>query len=104
VFATLWDRLIAKGVKIIQQALVHPTARYCGMAERLAPASPANQERRLNEKLLEAGRGRVHWVDMGALATNIDPRDFGATRFWHGAKFDFDQRWLPDYLPLFRAA
>jgi FkbH-like protein len=103
-FAALWDRLIAKNAKIIQHVLVPPTARYCGIAERLAPAAPANQVRRLNEKLLEAGRFRVHWVDMEALATEIGARNFGASRFWHAAKLDFDQRWLPDYLPLFRAA
>jgi FkbH-like protein len=103
-FATLWDRLAAKGVKLIQHTLVPPSARYCGIAERLAPAAPANQVRRLNAKLLEAGRGRVHWVDMETLAEDIGARNFGATRFWHAAKLDFDQRWLPDYLPLFRAA
>lgn len=103
-FATLWDRLAAKGVKIIQHILVPPAARYCGVAERLAPAAPANQVRRLNETLLEAGRGRVHWVDMEALASAIGGNAFGAARFWHAAKLDFDQRWLPDYLPLFRGA
>jgi FkbH-like protein len=103
-FATLWDRLGAKGVKIIQHSLVPPAARYCGIAERLAPAAPANQVRRLNEHLLQAGRGRVHWVDMEALATEIGARNFGATRFWHQAKLDFDQRWLSDYLAPFRAA
>jgi FkbH-like protein len=103
-FATLWDRLAVAGSKIIQHTLVPPTARYCGIAERLAPAAPANQVRRLNEALLQAGRGRVHWVDMEALATEIGARAFGAARFWHAAKLDFDQRWLPDYLPAFRAA
>ncbi len=103
-FATLWDRLSAKGIKIIQHTMVPPTARYCGIAERLAPAAPANQVRRLNAALLEAGRGRVHWVDMEVLAEEIGARNFGATRFWHAAKLDFDPRWLPDYLPLFRAA
>lgn len=103
-FATLWDRLAAKNVKILQHVLVPPSPRYCGMAERLAPAAPVNQVRRLNEKLFEAGRGLVHWVDMEALAAEIGGRQFGAARFWHAAKLDFDQRWLPDYLPLFRAA
>jgi FkbH-like protein len=103
-FATLWDRLSAKRVKIIQHTMVPPTARYCGIAERLAPAAPGSQVRRLNEKLLQAGRGRVHWVDMEALAGEIGARNFGATRFWHAAKLDFDPRWLPDTLPLFRAA
>ena len=103
-FATLWDRLGAKGVKIIQHTLIPPSARYCGIAERLAPAAPANQVRRLNEMLLQAGQGRLHWVDMEALAGEIGARNFGATRFWHAAKLDFDQRWLPDYLAPFRAA
>jgi FkbH-like protein len=103
-FGTLWDRLGANGVKIIQHTQVPPTARYCGIAERLAPAAPANQVRRLNEMLLQAGRGRVHWVDMETLAEEIGARAFGATRFWHTAKLDFDLRWLPDYLKLFRAA
>ena len=103
-FATLWDRLGAKRIKIIQNTMVPPTARYCGIAERLAPAAPANQVRRLNEKLLQAGRGRVHWVDLEALAEPIGSRAFGATRFWHTARLDFDLRWLPDYLTLFRAA
>jgi len=60
--------------------------------------------RRLNAKLLEAGRGRVHWVDIETLAEDVGARNFGAARFWHAAKLDFDPRWLPDYLPLFRAA
>ena len=103
-FVTLWEKLNANGVRIIQHSLVAPSARYCGMAERLAPAAPANQVRRLNERLFEAGRGRVHWVDMEALAHEIGVRPFGAARFWHSAKLDFDQRWLPQYIPLFRAA
>jgi len=103
-FATLWDRLVAKGVRIIQHTFVPPTGRYCGIAERLTPAAPANQVRRLNAKLLEAGRGRVHWVDIETLAEDVGARNFGAARFWHAAKLDFDPRWLPDYLPLFRAA
>ena len=41
---------------------------------------------------------------MEALAAEIGARNFGATRFWHAAKLDFDQRWLPDYLAPFRAA
>jgi FkbH-like protein len=102
-FETLWDRLGAKGAKIVQNTLVPPTARYCGIAERLAPAAPASQVRRLNEKLFQAGRGRVNWVDMEALAEQIGARAFGASRFWHTAKLDFDLRWLPDYLTLFRA-
>src|SRR5271165_630913 len=30
-FATLWDRLGAKGVKLIQHTMIPPAARYCGI-------------------------------------------------------------------------
>ena len=103
-FRTLWDQCAAKGMKIIQHLLVPPPQRYCGVAERLAPAAPANQVRRLNEMLLQAGRGQVHWIDLEGWANEIGSRRFSAAKFYYPAKLDFDQRWLPDYLPLFRAA
>jgi FkbH-like protein len=102
--APLWDRLIERGACVIQHALVPPASVYRGMAERRAPAAPANQARRLNEKLVEAGQGRVHWLDMEALAASVGTRQFSASRLWHSARLDFDPRWLPDYLALFRAA
>ena len=103
-FRTLWKQCAAKGMKIIQHLLVPPPQRYCGVAERLAPAAPANQVRRLNEMLLQAGRGQVHWIDLEGWANEVGCRRFAAAKFYYLAKLDFDQRWLPDYLPLFRAA
>jgi FkbH-like protein len=103
-FRTLWNRCTAKGAKIIQHLLVPPPQRYCGVAERLAPAAPGNQIRRLNEKLLLAGRGQVHWIDLEGWSNEIGFRRFSPAKFYYLAKLDFDQRWLPDYLPLFRAA
>ncbi len=103
-FRTMWQRLAGKGMKIIQHLLVPPSQRYCGVAERLAPASPANQVHRLNEMLLDAGRGMVTWVDMEALASEIGTRRFAPAKFYFSAKLDHDQKWLPDYLPSFRAA
>ncbi|MDB5404597.1 MAG: hypothetical protein JWQ55_6615 [Rhodopila sp.] len=100
----MWGRLSEKGAKIVQHVLVAPSQRYRGVAERLAPASPSNQVRRLNEMLLEAGRGLVTWVDMEALAHEIGSRRFSPAKFYYAAKLDHDQRWLPDYLLLFRAA
>ena len=101
---SMWENLARTNVRIIQHILVAPPQQYRGVAERLAPASPANQVRRLNEMLLEAGRGLVTWVDMEALAHGIGTRRFSAAKFYYAAKLDHDQRWLPDYLPLFRAA
>jgi len=101
---TVWGALAAKGVKVIQHMLVPPAQRYRGVAERLAPASPAAEVRRLNEMLLEAGAGLVTWVDMAALAQEIGTRRFAPAKFHYAARLDHDQKFLPDYLPLFRAA
>jgi len=103
-FRSMWRQLAGNGVKIIQHLAAPPPQRYCGVAERLAPASPANQIRRLNEMLLEAGRGLVTWVDMEALASEIGGRRFAPAKFYFSAKLEHDQKWLPDYLPPFRAA
>ncbi|WP_158922449.1 HAD family hydrolase [Acidisphaera sp. S103] len=100
----MWGQLAGKDVKVIQHVLVPPAWRYRGVAERLAPASPANQIRRLNEMLLEAGRGLVTWVDMDALAREIGTRRFAPAKFHHAARLDHDPKFLPDYLPLFRSA
>ena len=103
-FRKLWASLAARKIRIIQHLLVPPVARYRGPADRLAPAAPANQVRRLNDALLAAGRGLVHFLDMEQLATAIGSRRWSAERFHYSAKLDFDPRWLPDYLAPFRAA
>ncbi len=103
-FRKLWASLAARKIRIIQHLLVPPVARYRGPADRLAPAAPANQVRRLNDALLAAGRGLVHFLDMEQLATAIGSRRWSAERFHYAAKLDFDPRWLPDYLAPFRAA
>ncbi len=103
-FRKLWASLAARKIRIIQHLLVPPAARYRGPADRLAPAAPANQVRRLNDALLAAGRGLVHFLDMEQLATAIGARRWSAERFHYAAKLDFDPRWLPDYLAPFRAA
>jgi FkbH-like protein len=100
----VWQQLAGKGVKIVQHLLMPPPQRYCGVAERLAPAAPANQVRRLNDLMLDAGRGMVTWVDMDALASEIGTRRFAPAKFYYAAKLEHDQRYLPDYLPSFRAA
>jgi FkbH-like protein len=101
---TMWTRLSAEGVRIIQHRLAPPPYRYRGAAERSAPASPARQVGRLNDWLAEAAAGLVTWVDMEALAREIGTRRFSPAKFYYAARLEHDQRWLPDYLPVFRAA
>ena len=103
-FRGIWGRLSGSNTKIIQHLAVPPQQRFRGMAERLAPAAPFNQIRRLNELLLEAGSGLVTWIDMERLSSETGSRRFSPARFYYSAKLDFDQRWLPDYLPAFQAA
>ncbi|MBN9561923.1 MAG: FkbH domain-containing protein [Alphaproteobacteria bacterium] len=103
-FGRVWDALAARGCRVVQHLLVPPVEQYRGMAERLAPASPFNQVRSLNDALVAAGRGRVQWVDLERLAAAVGARRFSANRFWHSARLGFDQRFLPDYLPAFRGA
>jgi FkbH-like protein len=103
-YRKLWSTLASANIRIIQHTLVPPPNRYRGLAERVAPAAPANQVRRLNEGLLTAGLGLVHFLDLERIAGEIGSRRWSAARFYHSAKLDFDPRWLPDYLAPFRAA
>jgi FkbH-like protein len=101
---TMWTQLRAKGALILQHRLITPPFRYRGSAERSAPASPERQVARLNDLLEEAGAGLVTWVDMEALAQEIGTRRFAPAKFYYAARLEHDQKWLPDYLPVFRAA
>lgn len=103
-YRNLWSTLAASGVRIIQHTLVPPANRYRGPAERLAPAAPAAQVRRLNDIFLEAGRGLVHFLDLEQLASTIGVREWSAERFRYSAKLDFNPRYLPEYLAPFRAS
>jgi FkbH-like protein len=103
-YRSLWSTLAAANIRTIQHTLVPPASRYRGPAERLAPAAPANWVRRLNDKLLEAGRGLVYFLDLEQIATGLGVRNWSASRYQYAAKLDFDPRYLPDYLAPFRAA
>ena len=103
-YRRLWSTLAGANIRIIQHTLVPPPNRYRGLAERVAAASPANQVRRLNELLMAAGRGLVHFLDLERIASEIGTRRWSAARFHYSAKLDFDPRWLPEYLAPFRAA
>jgi FkbH-like protein len=43
-------------------------------------------------------------MDMEALAREVGTRRFSPAKFYYSARLEHDQKWLPDYLPLFRAA
>lgn len=102
-FRSLWETLEHQlNCRIIQHTLVPPLKRFRGIADRLSPASPANQVRLLNDQLLKAGIGKVHWIDTEALACKIGLQSWSAERFYHSGRFGFDQRLLPAYIPAFR--
>ncbi len=103
-FVGMWDALAARGCRIMQHLLVPPTELYRGVAERLSPDSALNQVRALNDALLRAGRGRVHWVDLERLSAEMGAGRWSGSRYWYSARLGFDQRRLPDYLPAFRGA
>ena len=103
-FRALWDRIAAGGARLLQHTLVAPARAYGGIAERLAPAAPANQVRALNDALFAAGRGRVTWIDLERLAGEVGTRRFAPARFFHSARLGMESRHLPLYLPALRAA
>lgn len=105
-FEQLWHVLAERmQCKIIQHLLAPPPWGRRGPAERVAAASPIAQIRRLNERLIEAGtKAGVHCVEMDRFAQEIGLRQWANERLYHAAKLAFDPRFLPDYLPYFRAA
>jgi FkbH-like protein len=103
-FCHLWNRIGVSGSRIVQHLLVPPARAWGGVAERLAPASPANQVRAINDGLVREGRGRIHWVDMERLAGEVGTRAFAPDRFYHNGRLGMENRHLPRFLTAFRAA
>ncbi len=103
-FQALWQRLAAAGVKIVQHLPAEPPQAWRGVADRFSPASPPSQIRRLNTLLARAGQGLVTFIDMDALASGIGTRRFMAPKFHYSARLEHDPKFLPDYVPAFRAA
>jgi predicted enzyme involved in methoxymalonyl-ACP biosynthesis len=104
-FGHLWSQLArTRQCRIIQHNFAPPPRGLRGPAERLMPGSVANQIRLLNARLFEAGRGRVTWLDMEALASEAGARRFAPDRFFYNARLPFENRHLPLYLSAFRGA
>ena len=104
-FTALWDVISNEiGAKIIQNILIAPARRLRGVAERLSPASQQNQIRAITAALLERGRGRVAWVELDRLAARLGTASFADESGYTNAKLPFSLKFLPDYIPAFRAA
>ena len=104
-FERMWSDLSARhGARLIQHLPPAPIERFRGISERLAPASAANQVLEVNRRLIEAGRGRVQWMELDRLAAALGVSRWSNPRLFHAARLPFDQRFLPEYLMAFRGA
>ncbi|HSV52318.1 MAG TPA: HAD-IIIC family phosphatase [Burkholderiaceae bacterium] len=103
-FEALWAALQARPCAIIQHLLVPPPQLLRGVAERRAPAAAVRRVQALNDALLEAGAGRVTWLEADRFASQMGELAWSSARFFHAGKLGFDPRFLPDYLPWFRGA
>lgn len=104
VFEAIWTALEARGCRIIQHLFVPPAVQWRGVADRRSPASDTRRVQALNDALLEAGAGRVTWLEADRFAACVGLTAWSAPRFFHAGKLGFDPRFLPDYLPWFRGA
>lgn len=100
----LWDALQARGCRVIQHLLVPALHQPGGVAQRCDPSSVVRRVQALNQALLDAGAGRVTWLEADRLAAQVGLAAWSSARFWHAGRIGFDPRFLPDYLPWFRGA
>jgi FkbH-like protein len=103
-YEQLWEALQARGCRVIQHLLVPPPHQPGGVAQRRNPACVHRRVEALNAALLQAGAGRVTWLEADRLAFRVGLAAWSSSRFWHAGRIGFDPRFLPDYLPWFRGA
>ncbi len=103
-FEAIWAALEARGCRTVQHLFVPPSEHWRGVADRRSPASTVRRVQALNEALIDAGAGRVTWLEADRLAAGVGLAAWSAPRFFHAGKLGFDPRFLPDYLPWFRGA
>lgn len=103
-FEAIWAALEARGCRTVQHLFVPPSEHWRGVADRRSPASTVRRVQALNEALIDAGAGRVTWLEADRLAAGVGLAAWSAPRFFHAGKLGSDPRFLPDYLPWFRGA
>lgn len=103
-FEAMWTVLGELGARIIQATLVPPQRHLRGVADRLLMLSPRRQVQALNERLVEAGCGRVNWLELDALATHLGEHRFADESGFINARLPFALKHLPEIIFPFRAA
>jgi len=105
------DRILAliaqlerRGYTIYAHTVAPPAPSYRGLAERTAAASPQRQVSAANERLFAHTQGRVHWIDVEALAQRTGLERWSPERLYLNGRLPFDPRFLPAYMRLFGGA
>jgi FkbH-like protein len=97
-WSSLWAEINKhSSAVILQHSFETPDVSYLGIAERGALWGPTRFITALNERLIAASRGAVHWVDMDNLATTIGRRNWHDPRLKYHGKFAFSSTFLPEY-------
>jgi FkbH-like protein len=103
-FSHLWRVLAERRARVIQHTLVPPKARFRGAADRITAASVRGQIDALNAGLMQAGAGRIAWIETDRIGERAGLNDFLGERYYFAGKLPFDLCYLPDYLLAARGA
>jgi FkbH-like protein len=97
-----WDRLLARGYRVVQHLLVPDSLSLRGLADRRDGRRPLVDA--VNDRLVEAAAGKVALVELDRLACRKGLDAWAAPRFYLAGKLPFNPAFLPDYLTTFRGA
>lgn len=102
---SLWAELNKhSNAVILQHTFELPEASYLGIAERVSSWGAARFITALNDRLIMASHGAVHWVDVDNLATTIGRRNWHDPRLKYHGKLAFSSAFLPEYTTLLGGA
>lgn len=102
---SLWAELNKhSNAAILQHTFDTPDVSYLGIAERVASWGPARFIAALNDRLMMASSGAMHWVDVDNLATTIGRRNWHDPRLKYHGKLGFSSTFLPEYTTLLGGA
>jgi len=98
---SLWAEL-AKNCKatVLQHTFADPGDSILGIADKRASWSQSKYISALNDRLIEASPGAVHWVGVDLLAAAVGALNWDDPRLRYHGKFAFSSKFLPDYLLL----